>query len=70
MNIIAQLSSAPRRRAATAGRQIRAQSAGRTALKIISTPQDVANLVLFLASDLSRTITGQSITVDAGYTMT
>ena len=27
---------------------------------------DVANLALFLASDESRTITGQSIVVDAG----
>lgn len=48
---------------------IRAQSAARTALKTISTPEDVANLALFLASDEARTITGQSINVDAGYTM-
>ncbi|MDA8047929.1 MAG: glucose 1-dehydrogenase [Actinomycetota bacterium] len=36
------------------------------ALRDISTPADVANLALFLASDESRTITGQSILVDAG----
>jgi NAD(P)-dependent dehydrogenase (short-subunit alcohol dehydrogenase family) len=36
------------------------------ALRDISSPQDVANLALFLASDESRTITGQSIPVDAG----
>ncbi|ORV54741.1 short-chain dehydrogenase [Mycobacterium europaeum] len=36
------------------------------ALQDISTPDDVANLALFLASDESRTITGQSIPVDAG----
>lgn len=36
------------------------------ALRDISTPDDVANLALFLASDESRTITGQSIPVDAG----
>lgn len=36
------------------------------ALRDISTPQDVANLALFLASDESRTITGQSVVVDAG----
>lgn len=36
------------------------------ALRDISTPEDVANLALFLASDDSRTITGQSIPVDAG----
>jgi NAD(P)-dependent dehydrogenase (short-subunit alcohol dehydrogenase family) len=37
-----------------------------TALQDISTPDDVANLALFLAGDESRTITGQSIPVDAG----
>jgi 3-oxoacyl-[acyl-carrier protein] reductase len=36
------------------------------ALQDISAPQDIANLALFLASDESRTITGQSIPVDAG----
>ena len=36
------------------------------ALRDISKPLDVANAALFLASDESRTITGQSIVVDAG----
>ena len=36
------------------------------ALRDISSAADVANLALFLASDESRTITGQSIPVDAG----
>ena len=36
-------------------------------LKTYSTPADVANLALFLASDQARTITGQSINVDAGF---
>jgi 3-oxoacyl-[acyl-carrier protein] reductase len=37
-------------------------------LRSISQPIDVANLALFLASDESRTITGQSINCDAdGY---
>jgi 3-oxoacyl-[acyl-carrier protein] reductase len=36
------------------------------ALRDISSPADVAHLALFLASDESRTITGQSIPVDAG----
>jgi 3-oxoacyl-[acyl-carrier protein] reductase len=36
------------------------------ALRTISQPQDIANLALFLASDESRTITGQSINCDAG----
>jgi len=39
------------------------------ALKTYSRPEDVANLALFLASDQARTITGQSITVDAGQVM-
>jgi 3-oxoacyl-[acyl-carrier protein] reductase len=39
------------------------------ALKEVSTPEDVANLALFLASDSARTITGQSINVDAGGVM-
>ena len=36
---------------------------------VISTPEDVAGLALFLASDAARTITGQSINVDAGGVM-
>ena len=36
------------------------------ALRDISSTEDVAHLALFLASDESRTITGQSIPVDAG----
>jgi NAD(P)-dependent dehydrogenase (short-subunit alcohol dehydrogenase family) len=36
------------------------------ALRDISTTSDVANLALFMASDESRTITGQSVVVDAG----
>jgi 3-oxoacyl-[acyl-carrier protein] reductase len=39
------------------------------ALRDISSSDDVANLALFLASDESRTITGQSIPVDAGGVM-
>ena len=35
-------------------------------LRTISKPNDIANLALFLASDESRTITGQSINCDAG----
>jgi NAD(P)-dependent dehydrogenase (short-subunit alcohol dehydrogenase family) len=38
-------------------------------LKTYSTAEDVANLALFLASDQARTITGQSINVDAGLIM-
>lgn len=38
-------------------------------LRTISQPIDIANLALFLASDESRTITGQSINCDAGQYM-
>ena len=38
-------------------------------LKTFSTPEDVANLALFLASDQARTITGQSVNVDGGLIM-
>jgi len=44
----------------------RANALAGTALGDISTPEDVANLALFLASDESRTITGQSMVCDAG----
>ncbi|MBL7487549.1 SDR family oxidoreductase [Frankia sp. AgB1.9] len=40
-----------------------------TALRDISSTTDVANAALFLVSDESRTITGQSIIVDAGGVM-
>jgi 3-oxoacyl-[acyl-carrier protein] reductase len=36
-------------------------------LKRVTTPQDIANAVLFLSSDDSRAITGQKITVDGGW---
>jgi NAD(P)-dependent dehydrogenase (short-subunit alcohol dehydrogenase family) len=38
-------------------------------LRTFSTPEDVARLALFLASDEARTITGQSVNVDAGLVM-
>ncbi|TVV76742.1 SDR family NAD(P)-dependent oxidoreductase [Sphingomonas solaris] len=38
-------------------------------LQTISQPEDIGNLALFLASDESRTITGQSINCDAGSIM-
>lgn len=45
---------------------VRAKYLKGVALQDISSPEDVANLALFLAGDESRTITGQSIPVDAG----
>lgn len=38
-------------------------------LKRIGTPEDVAGLTVFLASEASSYITGQLITVDGGYTL-
>jgi NAD(P)-dependent dehydrogenase (short-subunit alcohol dehydrogenase family) len=35
----------------------------------LGTPDDIANAVLFLASDRASFITGQTISVDGGYTM-
>ena len=37
------------------------------ALKRVTTPADVANAVLFMASEDSRQITGQAITIDGGW---
>jgi len=44
----------------------RTQMLGTVPLRDISSTDDVANLALFLASDEARTITGQSVVVDAG----
>lgn len=49
--------------------QIRAESMDSVPLKTISTPEDIANMALFLASDQARTITGQAVNVDAGWTL-
>jgi NAD(P)-dependent dehydrogenase (short-subunit alcohol dehydrogenase family) len=38
-------------------------------LRKISTAQDIANAVAFLASDITGTITGQTISIDGGATM-
>jgi 3-oxoacyl-[acyl-carrier protein] reductase len=40
-----------------------------SALQTITTPEEVARTALFLASDEARTITGQSVVVDAGVVM-
>jgi NAD(P)-dependent dehydrogenase (short-subunit alcohol dehydrogenase family) len=37
-------------------------------LKRIGAPQEIANLVVFLASDLCQFITGANIMADGGYT--
>jgi NAD(P)-dependent dehydrogenase (short-subunit alcohol dehydrogenase family) len=45
---------------------MRAKMLASVPLRDISSTDDVANLALFLASDEARTITGQSVVVDAG----
>ena len=37
------------------------------ALRRVTTARDIANAVLFLVSDDSRNMTGQSVTVDGGW---
>jgi 3-oxoacyl-[acyl-carrier protein] reductase len=47
--------------------EARAEHAKDYALRRISTAEDVAGAVLFLASDLSRQVTGQDLAVDGGW---
>ncbi len=49
------------------GWSIRVQLPPGTALKRVTTGQDIANTVLFMASDDARQITGQHIAVDGGW---
>lgn len=61
-----------RRRAAEEGisyEEKRDQVAASLPLKVFSTPEQVAHLALFLVSDQSATMTGQSINVDSGEVM-
>ncbi len=48
---------------------VRAEATSDLPLKTFSTAQDVANMALFLVSDQARTVTGQAINVDAGFTI-
>ena len=48
---------------------VRAEAANDVPLKLFSTPEDIAHMALFLSSDQARTITGQAINVDAGFTI-
>ena len=48
---------------------IRDESTAAAALRKVATPEEVAQTALFLASDESSAITGQSIVVDAGTNM-
>jgi NAD(P)-dependent dehydrogenase (short-subunit alcohol dehydrogenase family) len=47
----------------------RARTTAGSALRTSSKVEDIARVALFLASDDARTITGQSLTVDAGINM-
>jgi 3(or 17)beta-hydroxysteroid dehydrogenase len=62
------------RMAADAGIDTESFAAGFAAqtipLGVFQEPRDIANAVLFLASDEGRYITGQSIAIDGGYTLT
>ncbi|HEU4322518.1 MAG TPA: 3-oxoacyl-[acyl-carrier-protein] reductase [Roseiflexaceae bacterium] len=53
----------------TLGEQVRAAVLENIPLGRFGQPQDVANLVCFLASDAAAYITGQTITVDGGMVM-
>jgi NAD(P)-dependent dehydrogenase (short-subunit alcohol dehydrogenase family) len=42
---------------------------GRTPLARVGTPEDIADVVVFLCSDLARFITGQNLVIDGGMTL-
>jgi len=49
--------------------EILSTALGRTPLGRLTTPEDVANVALFLCSDLASMIQGQTIVVDGGYSI-
>lgn len=51
------------------GDEIRLPLADRAALKRLGTPEDIADVAVWLCTDEARFITGQSILVDGGFTI-
>lgn len=47
--------------------EVRAEITGRTALRHIPEPDEIADAIVFLASDLARAVTGQAIDVNGGH---
>src|SRR5439155_639861 len=47
--------------------QVHQEYVNEMALRRVTTSQDIANAVLYLASDDSKNMTGQSVTVDGGW---
>jgi NAD(P)-dependent dehydrogenase (short-subunit alcohol dehydrogenase family) len=45
------------------------EMAGRTPLARVGAPEDIADVVVFLCSDLARFITGQNLVIDGGMTL-
>ena len=43
--------------------------AAKTPLDRVGTPDDIADVVVFLCSDLARFVTGQNIVIDGGMTL-
>lgn len=56
-------------RAGTTADALRQKLIDATALKRLSSPEDIAHAALFLASDYARNITGQDIVIDAGWSL-
>jgi NAD(P)-dependent dehydrogenase (short-subunit alcohol dehydrogenase family) len=54
---------------AYAGPEVRQKRAAMVPLRRIANPDDIANVVLYLLSDASNYITGQTIFVDGGFTV-
>ena len=54
---------------AASSEEVKKQTIAMVPLKKLGTPEDIANAVVFLASEKSNYITGQTIVVDGGWTL-